>query len=481
MIIKLVLLFALLAFRFYDLGARPPHHDEAVNGWFVDGILAKGYYHYDPQNYHGPLFFYILSFFTQIFGRSLIVLRLPIVMFSWLVTLTPFLFRKWIGNTGAWIAVFIFAVSPAMVFYSRYTIHEMEFILACILFFYYWLRTRTESFHRETILGLGISLGAMACLKENFVLYLACLILAEGCTRLYEKWFPKTVMDLSPPLFQNPKKTLIGIGLVTAIGFAIICLIYSAFGRDSDGIQNFFTAFSMWSETGSNGNGHQKPMFYWIDIFSRLEWLGLLGLGFCFFAVKKIPSGLRLLSISSVGLFTAYTLVAYKTPWCLLSFYWGMIFVLAYWLGKWIQQKYYAGLWYGLLAIGMGHAAYQAYLCAYDEPDADGHPYIYGQTYHDLMNPLNEILEQAKADPTLYARLRIEVVSSFTWPLPYVLGEFKQVAYLSDKNAPPFLDADYVLMDKPFEAMMAPRLKGPYSRLEVRSRQWAQPMVFFKK
>ena len=70
MIVRLIPLLILVLFRFYDLGARPIHHDESVNGWFVDGILAKGFYSYDPQNYHGPFFFYILTLFEKIFGTS---------------------------------------------------------------------------------------------------------------------------------------------------------------------------------------------------------------------------------------------------------------------------------------------------------------------------------------------------------------------------------------------------------------------------
>src|SRR5262245_40515610 len=112
MIIRIVLLVILLLFRFYDLGVRPPHHDEAVNGWFVDGILNRGYYQYDPQNYHGPLFFYFLTLFERIFGRSVEALRIDPLIFGALVTATPVLFRKWIGDRGMWTAMFFLAVSP---------------------------------------------------------------------------------------------------------------------------------------------------------------------------------------------------------------------------------------------------------------------------------------------------------------------------------------------------------------------------------
>ena len=477
--VRLVLLVLLLLFRFYDLGVRPPHHDESVNGWFVDGLLDRGYYPYDPANYHGPLFFYILAIFTKIFGRSLIVLRTPIVLFSWAVTLTPFLFRKWIGSTAAWIAVFFFAVSPAMIFYSRYTIHEMEFALTSILFFYFWLRTRTESFTRPNLIGLGVTLGCLACLKENFVIYIGALCLAEVMVVFYERWFPQLQTEKRLPYFKDSKKTILGGLSVVGIAAVMVVAIYSALGRDANGISNFFKAFVLWSETGSKGNGHQKPYYYWLNLLSSLEWFAFLGLLLTPLALFRMPSAIRLMSVLSAGLFLAYSIVAYKTPWCVLSFYWGLVFLAAYWVAKWMKN--HQRLMVVVLTLGFSISFYQGYECAYVNVDADNHLYIYGQTYRDLMPPIQLILDRVKQDPKLKTSLKIQVISSFTWPFPYVLGELKQVGYYGEQNAPTTLDADYVIMDKTFEQKMAPRLVGSYTREEVRARQWASSVVFFTK
>jgi len=476
MVIRIVLLLILLGLHCVHLGVRPPHHDESVNGWFVDGIFNRGYYQYDPQNYHGPLYFYILTFFEKLFGRSIEVLRWPTILFGWLVTATPFLFRRWLSNRGAWIAAFFLAVSPAMVFFSRYAIHEMGFTLFCILFFYFWLRAREESMTVKNVAGLGLTLGAMACMKENFVLYVATLLIAEGCIRVYERRFK----------IENPKKLLLGSLAIVAIAFVIIVPVFSAFFHDANGVPNFFKAFELWSKTGENGNGHQKPFDYWLKLMSELEWMAMLGLLLVPLALKKVPAQLRLISVMSFGLWLAYSIVAYKTPWCVLSFYWGLILVAAYWLSQWMARwtDRKKGLTIALsvaLVCGYGVSAYQSYDAAYANPDQDGHLYIYGQTYRDLMGPLNEIVAAGKADPSLHQSLHIQVISAFTWPLPFILGEFKSVGYYGEKNAPPVLDAPIVIMDRSMENEFAPRLQGQYDRKEVRSRQWASPMVFFKK
>ena len=489
--LRLILLLGILFFHAYHLGVRPPHHDEAVNGWFVDGLFQSGFYHYDPQNYHGPLHFYILAFFEMLFGRSIEVLRLPTVLFGALITFTPFLFKKILTNRGAWIAAFFLAVSPAMVFYARYAIHEMGFMLACILFFYFWLETKRETFTLKNTIGLGLTLAFMACYKENFILLVVCMFLGEGALFCIQKFFPdslplkkknsKNIENLAQHPDWRSKQTLKGVMGVLIVFGVLTAAIFSALGRDWVGIKNFFQAFILWSETGSKGNGHEKPIYYWVNILFELEWFALLGLLCAPLVFKKIRSEIRLLIIVTVGLFCAYSLVNYKTPWCLLSFYWGFIFFAAFWVSTGMEIKKFKIPLLVFLILGFTFSAYQAYEVSYVDVDSDHHPYIYGQTYRDLMPPLQEITQQLKENPALKEKIHLQVISQFTWPLPWILGEIKLSGYYGEQNVPEVLDAEYVIMDKSFEDKFAPRLKGEYERTEARARQWASNLVFFKK
>ncbi len=45
-----VIVVVALFLRFYDLEARPVHHDEGVNGWFIQNLLDKGDYEYSPEH-----------------------------------------------------------------------------------------------------------------------------------------------------------------------------------------------------------------------------------------------------------------------------------------------------------------------------------------------------------------------------------------------------------------------------------------------
>src|SRR5450432_425286 len=89
--ITILIVILAAALRLVCLDIKPPHFDEGVNGWFVDQMARTGFYHYDPENYHGPLHFYVLFIFQTLFGRHVWALRLPLVIIG---TLTVYLVTK---------------------------------------------------------------------------------------------------------------------------------------------------------------------------------------------------------------------------------------------------------------------------------------------------------------------------------------------------------------------------------------------------
>jgi uncharacterized protein (TIGR03663 family) len=131
----LVVMAATVFLRLYDLNLKPMHHDEGVNGFFLTDLYRNGKYHYDPNNYHGPtLYFFSLAvsaiggvLFGKDAGLSTFAVRLTTVLFGigtvWLI----FALRKKLGDLGTLAAAALLAVSPGMVFISRYFIHEMLF------------------------------------------------------------------------------------------------------------------------------------------------------------------------------------------------------------------------------------------------------------------------------------------------------------------------------------------------------------------
>jgi uncharacterized protein (TIGR03663 family) len=126
-----VMLVAALV-RLYQLELRPMHHDEGVNGFFLNNLIRTGIFRYDPTNYHGPTLYY--------FALPLATIAERLEMYgTWTVRLLPLIFglatvwlalglRRYIGRVGALAAGALLALSPGVVFFSRYFIHEMMFV-----------------------------------------------------------------------------------------------------------------------------------------------------------------------------------------------------------------------------------------------------------------------------------------------------------------------------------------------------------------
>jgi len=348
-----------------------------------------------------------------------------------------------------------------MVFYSRYAIHEVVFALSLVLFFYFWLRARNGDWSKSVVVGLGLSLGSMMSLKKTFFIFIGCLLIADSIHfRLY---------------LGRAKEFLFVVG----IAFLFAAVLFTGGFQDSSGIRNFFEAFTFWKNTGDTGNGHAKPAYYWIQIMAQYEWpmvLGLIASPFVLF-LKKAPE-VRLLVVMTFGHFLAYTIIPYKTPWCMISFYWGFAIYLGYLIAgshwKWTKH------WVLKMAIVFGvlFSINESYRVAYRDVDSNDHPYIYGQTFRSFMGPLNKIVAKGKTNPDWRKVTRIQVVSEFTWPLPWVLGEFGSVGYYSISNAPARLDGDYLLIDSRLLPRLNDRIAEGYSREQVESRQWASPMTF---
>lgn len=120
--------------RFFWLELKPFHHDEGVNGFFLTNLFRDGVYKYDPANYHGPTLYYISLAFAKVFGLETIPIRWSVAIWGVLTVVLAFFLRRYIGKVGALFAALFLALSPGMVYISRYFIHEIFFVFLSLAF-----------------------------------------------------------------------------------------------------------------------------------------------------------------------------------------------------------------------------------------------------------------------------------------------------------------------------------------------------------
>ena len=124
----LIILFLALFIRLIGLN-QSLWLDEAVTANIVSNysyseIITK----FSPTDFHPPLYYLVLKFWTNIFGYSEIALRFPSVIFSLLTAwvlykiswkVCPTSSRHDVGTTlGAWAAA-LFLFNPLIIYYSQ--------------------------------------------------------------------------------------------------------------------------------------------------------------------------------------------------------------------------------------------------------------------------------------------------------------------------------------------------------------------------
>src|SRR5215813_15457213 len=143
----LIIMLVAAALRLYALELKPMHHDEGVNGFFLTNLVRSGLYKYDPSNYHGPTLYYLTLPSIVVFGLSTFAVRFVTAFFGIATVALMLSLRRHLGTIGALAAAALLDVSPGMVFYSRYFIHEQLFvfftlgIVVAVLYFFEKRRT----------------------------------------------------------------------------------------------------------------------------------------------------------------------------------------------------------------------------------------------------------------------------------------------------------------------------------------------------
>ena len=127
----LAVLAVAAGFRLPGLDHRPMHADEA-NQAVKTGILWEtGTYHYDVADHHGPSLYWLTLPVLRLSGAADFAhseehaYRIVPVVFGLGVVALVLLLADGLGRTAALAAGLLTAISPAMVYFSRYYIQEM--------------------------------------------------------------------------------------------------------------------------------------------------------------------------------------------------------------------------------------------------------------------------------------------------------------------------------------------------------------------
>ncbi|HMK15828.1 MAG TPA: flippase activity-associated protein Agl23, partial [Methanomicrobiales archaeon] len=246
-----LLLLALTVFlRFYRLDLKLFHHDEAIHAWFAYRLLHEGIWTYDPS-YHGPLLYYVTAGMFWLLGDGDVVARIiPSLLGTLIVALVYPLYRMgYLDGKQALIAALFLALSPDMVYFSRFLRHDI-FMLFFIMLLLVTLLAYLETGSRWYGLGVALAVAGGMTLKEEFPV----ILLIFGVYFAYAGWKGR---------FQFPARWRQDLAIFTLVALGIILLFYSSLGQHPEilptAAQN---AIEHWTEMHEQCRLCGPPYFY---------------------------------------------------------------------------------------------------------------------------------------------------------------------------------------------------------------------------
>ncbi len=479
--IEILILAVAAGLRLWLIELKPPHFDEGVNGWFIDEMTRTGFYRYDPENYHGPLHFYAMFLAQNLFGRELWVLRLPAVVASILSVWALLRYRDYFPLAATRIAAAGLALSPAFVFYGRTSIHESWQVLFSIVLFHGILGLWKNG-ARHSLVVTTVGMTGLILTKETYLLHVGCALIAGGVLWLWQKAIPSRPPHAIPSMKWSKSDLLLCLGSAAFI----IVFFYSGTFMDFSSLHGLYQTFSAWIGTGISGVGHEKPTYdlvgplnyYWLALMGRYEWLALVGLVACCRFIAPSDARLRYLAIYAGGVLLAYSIIPYKTPWCIISIIWPF-----YLTAGAVFQELAARLRLPFVSFALAlpllfHSLAESLRLNFRNFTDDSEPYVYVQTYEEMRVFTGPLLALAEAEKTNYDLPGIIALNS-DHPLPWVLGDFTNTVNYGDELPVPDWNAAFIVVDGSRQKEVEQNLSRPYFKRSFHLRSGQEESVAY--
>jgi uncharacterized protein (TIGR03663 family) len=271
------LLILIIAFflRFFVLDLKLLHHDEAIHSWFCYELLTRGAWQYDPS-YHGPFLYFVTTGVFYLLGPSDWTARLLPSLFGFcIIPLVWCIYRLgYIDRNQTLLASLLLAISPDMVYFSRFLRHDIFMLFFTMLFLVAILSWFERGRTRFAVLAAVAAAGALCCKEEMPVIVLIFFVFFA-----FAAWRKRFVLPV------NWKADFL---LFVVLVVAIMSVMYSAFffhpdtligqnfGITSQGIHfemnttGWYRAIEHWTEM-HNQQRLGGPMYFYVLLFLLYE------------------------------------------------------------------------------------------------------------------------------------------------------------------------------------------------------------------
>ncbi|MFQ5740311.1 MAG: flippase activity-associated protein Agl23 [Acidobacteriota bacterium] len=263
------------ATRFFELGLRAMSHDEGQHAFYSYNLYATGAYTHNPVT-HGPFLFHLNALIYFLFGASDSTARLAPALAGIGVVILVWSFRRGLGRSGALAAGLLVALSPTLLFHSRYLRNDITMALWVLIWTAAAFRYR-KTRNTRWLSAMTVAMALAFVTKENSFIFGATIgiffsVSALWTARIGEGWkwrgpeadLSILMMTLILPFLSPLAYLMLGwdinryadtenlwrnlMVIATAIAAsAAIGFLWFGFGRSGDNAGGRPIGFGLWS------------------------------------------------------------------------------------------------------------------------------------------------------------------------------------------------------------------------------------------
>jgi len=485
------------ALRLPRLALRPMHGDEANQAVKTANLLETGSYAYDPHDHHGPSIYYLAQPMLWACGAEAApdisdgMLRAVPAVFGILTVALLLLVTDGLGRAAAACAAVLAAISPALVFYSRYYVQET--LLVCFTFGFLATAWRYAVSRKVGwAVAAGAFLGLMHATKETWVLAGAAMVGALAVVLLWDRAASRRREANADAERRVEARACLRPGamaLAVLAAVAVAGVLFTSFFENWRGpLDSVLTYAHNVGKAGGESIHNHPPLWYLKMLaWSRLvtdrpgPWWSeglILGLALVGLVAAIAGRGLgdthrglaRFLGLYTVFLTAAYAVIRYKTPWCCIGFLHGMVLMAgigAAAVVRWVPTRPVKVLVALALVAGAVHLGWQAHRASFRFCVDQRNPYVYAHTSPDAMKLVRRVKEVAEVSPDGYGAIVKVITPTNYWPLPWYLRRFQtgHVGYYHE--VPEDVDASVIITSPDVAEAVEANARQAYNRMST--------------
>ena len=163
------LALAALGLRLWELDGRTMHYDESLHVHYAWRLATGEGYVYSPWM-HGPFQIHLTALMFKLFADSDFTARLGYAFFGSALVALPYFLRTYLGRTGAVVTSVLLALSPVMLYFSRFGRNEILMAFWAVALLILMWRYLNEGKNRYLYMASAVLALAFATKETSYII-----------------------------------------------------------------------------------------------------------------------------------------------------------------------------------------------------------------------------------------------------------------------------------------------------------------------